>query len=791
MKSEKRRRLALLAIGVVLALSGCSTAPAVQEGSAQAVVSLPQTLSAGDITRVDLITSGPGMTTRIDALVKTGGQWGGVLGNLPAGNSRTFSAMAFDNSNTLLYLGQATDVAVVAGQTTAITLMLQEANPPLPAEDTAPRILSLVASAGTVAHGGQIELQAVADSTNPGDTLTYEWGADAGTFSDPFSLTTSWTAPAYSGPVELRLWVVNSKGTLSGISVTVMVAPENGSAAVNISVNHWPIVDGIAAIPTAIAVGQPIEFFTWPYDSDGDILSIEWSSNCAGSWTHATTSRPSFTPSAPLTSSTCTFVIDVRDGRGGQGIRKLTIHTGTPTTGYIRPSFLDAFQSRTTVPPIDGTVVFRVRANDPQGSPLSFTWAANSGTLHAATSTTNTSEVIWTADDCLPDGIPPTVTVTALNALGLSATQSFTLQAGIACSTASVQNLQGGYNHSLALMSDGIVWAWGGNYYSQLGDGAEEDRPYPAQVPGMTNAVAIAAGERHNAVLKNDGTVWTWGPNYYGQQGNGGTGNTTAQPVQGLTNIIAIASQRDHTAALKDDGTVWLWGDNGFGQLGDEPSASRYTPMMVPGLTGVRSITVGGYFSFAQKTDGTVFAWGYNLDGQLCSYMIGQYSAVPVRVWALTASTAISAGTLHTLALMPDRTVIACGSNSSGQLGIGTTTDSHDAVRIPGLTDVVAIAAGTAHSLAVKSDGTVWAWGYNDRGQLGDGTTTNRLTPVQVQGLTGVVGVAAGNDHSIARKSDGTIWAWGTNYSGQLGTGAAGSWKTIPVQTRGAIGFNN
>jgi alpha-tubulin suppressor-like RCC1 family protein len=61
------------------------------------------------------------------------------------------------------------------------------------------------------------------------------------------------------------------------------------------------------------------------------------------------------------------------------------------------------------------------------------------------------------------------------------------------------------------------------------------------------------------------------------------------------------------------------------------------------------------------------------------------------------------------------------------------------------LTGVTAIAAGYSHTLALKGDGTVWAWGSNSSGQLGDGTTKYRSVPQQVQDLTGVIAIAAGS----------------------------------------------
>jgi len=105
----------------------------------------------------------------------------------------------------------------------------------------------------------------------------------------------------------------------------------------------------------------------------------------------------------------------------------------------------------------------------------------------------------------------------------------------------------------------------------------------------------------------------------------------------------------------------------------------------------------------------------------------------------------VVAGLYHSLAIRPDGSLWSWGSNSYGQLGIGSTVDQWFPGQVTGLSNVVATAGGDHHSVAAKSDGTVWAWGYNGYGQVGDGTTTNRSIPVQVSSLTGVVAVAAGS----------------------------------------------
>src|SRR6185369_17064121 len=114
------------------------------------------------------------------------------------------------------------------------------------------------------------------------------------------------------------------------------------------------------------------------------------------------------------------------------------------------------------------------------------------------------------------------------------------------------------------LKSDGTVWAWGDGRVGQLGDGNfYTDPPYgvatPVQVRGLSGVVAIAGGSEHSLALKSDGTVWAWGSGYSGQLGDGNfytTGNRgVATPVQvsGLTSVTAIAGGGEHSLALKSD----------------------------------------------------------------------------------------------------------------------------------------------------------------------------------------------------------------------------------------------
>jgi hypothetical protein len=119
--------------------------------------------------------------------------------------------------------------------------------------------------------------------------------------------------------------------------------------------------------------------------------------------------------------------------------------------------------------------------------------------------------------------------------------------------------IAGGQAHSLALKSDGTVWAWGYNGLGQLGIGSDTESLTPVLVPTLTNVVRIACGDNHSLALKSDGTVWAWGYDRYGQLGDGKSGEDTIgyplyamTPVQvvGLTNVAGIAGGNVHSLAL-------------------------------------------------------------------------------------------------------------------------------------------------------------------------------------------------------------------------------------------------
>src|SRR5258706_15572814 len=98
-------------------------------------------------------------------------------------------------------------------------------------------------------------------------------------------------------------------------------------------------------------------------------------------------------------------------------------------------------------------------------------------------------------------------------------------------------------------------------------------------------------------------------------------------------------------------------------------------------------------------------------------------------------------------------------------MGDGTTTQRLTAVDVTGLPGpVVALSAGNLHTCAVLGSGAAMCWGLNGNGRLGDGTTTQRLVPTLVSGLApGGVKGSPGRLPTCAILGAGAAKGWGSN----------------------------
>jgi RNA polymerase sigma factor (sigma-70 family) len=276
------------------------------------------------------------------------------------------------------------------------------------------------------------------------------------------------------------------------------------------------------------------------------------------------------------------------------------------------------------------------------------------------------------------------------------------------------KSISAGDDHSLAIKSDGTLWAWGANYSYQLGDGTKITRPTPVpSIPGNDWQQA-AAGGNNSYALKHDGTLWAWGSNWGGQLGfapiPGNSEVTGATQVGTSTNWTKIWAGSIQTIGLQADGSLWFWGS----LTGDSSDTNRFrVPTRISSDNNWVDACFGYFTMFAIKADGTLWSWGRE-----ANYYTGR----------------------------PEDN----GNPTPRQ--IGTATDWVSCASSP----------GCFYHLLTKKDGSFWALDASEHrwvkppNQYGPG----KLLPPPVP--KGIAAPTAGSDNiGVVLTREGEVWTWG------------------------------
>ncbi len=250
-----------------------------------------------------------------------------------------------------------------------------------------------------------------------------------------------------------------------------------------------------------------------------------------------------------------------------------------------------------------------------------------------------------------------------------------------------VFRLRAGLGFVFALCKSGKVYAWGYNNNGQLGIdyASDENAPSPVCVTALNanDLTSIVFGDGYVLALQN-GDVWAWGRNYFGQLGFDSKGESINKPnkIDAFLDqcVIRIAAGKSHAAALTKRGDLYTWGQNNSGELGlgDRQDRSIPTKVILPILVEEEGSTIShislGKCSTAVLRNGKVYTWGDNMYGTLGRLTSDSWSTCPALI-DIAPVEYLSLCNEYGVAVCYDGRIFVWGHNDKYQLGVSDNQD--------------------------------------------------------------------------------------------------------------------
>jgi len=321
----------------------------------------------------------------------------------------------------------------------------------------------------------------------------------------------------------------------------------------------------------------------------------------------------------------------------------------------------------------------------------------------------------------------------------------------------------------------GTLFGSGYNSVYQLGIGDDNERLIFTQITNSTYYKKVSTGLYCTFAITNNGEMWGIGANLNGALGLGDINPRTAwEQIPGVWKEVSTSYGDNWSVAIKEDGTLWVTGRNQYGQLGLNDEIDRNTWEQVGTASNWVSVETGRTHLMALNSDGELYSCGYNYPGALG---LGDGTKRKELEGATTGVAKVVCGFIYTGIIKTDGSVWMTGSNSSGQFGNGTTTDTNSFVEITSAGKDNAFiecgggdSAGDGTTFLIKNSGIMWATGYNGENEMGVADTSNKLDYIQLDG-TNWESVANKARSTLAIKTNGEMYGAGWNAYGELGFG--------------------